>query len=440
MEQFELPANIKQIGSIGDGPRIYMEDYAYTYLTQYAEAGGYNERLAFLIGRRIVIDGVSVLFISGAIAGKHCDIKNGLTVFTQKSSEYAEEMIKQYFPGLDVVGWMQSQPSYSTVLNSAYLQFHLDNFKDSGQVMFVMDPIEKSNAFYVYGPDGLNLVEARGYFIYYDKNRSMHEYMLDNKVAEPKMKPHIEPDLDPIAFLPKVKAAEPQITEPHFVKDSRASRSGASYRRNSIEQRRVLNLVVSLCAVLLIVCFIMGAGLIQNQDRISGMEQQIVDLSTAYRNLSVSANNGTAQAFANDNPPGDNADLIVDDGNQALAESQGSAALDSPAPDANAQAVSTPGTPETQAPASNHEAAATDPPSSAPTPTPTPAPTPETAAATDAPLSQVTNYTVQAGDTLNSISLQFYGDKGEVQKIMDANDIQDANLIYAGEQLVIPAK
>ncbi|MCL2373525.1 MAG: hypothetical protein FWC78_09030 [Defluviitaleaceae bacterium] len=67
MQDFTLPANIKQIGSIGDGLRIYVEDYVCTFLQQYAEAGEYNERLAFLVGRHIVIDGQEILFVAG-----HC--------------------------------------------------------------------------------------------------------------------------------------------------------------------------------------------------------------------------------------------------------------------------------------------------------------------------------------------------------------------------------
>ena len=73
MHDFTLPANIKQIGSIGDGIRIYMEDYVCTFLQQYAESGGFNERLAFLVGRHMVIDGQEILFIGGAIHGKYTE-------------------------------------------------------------------------------------------------------------------------------------------------------------------------------------------------------------------------------------------------------------------------------------------------------------------------------------------------------------------------------
>lgn len=47
-------------------------------------------------------------------------------------------------------------------------------------------------------------------------------------------------------------------------------------------------------------------------------------------------------------------------------------------------------------------------------------------------------YTVQAGDTLSKISQQFVGDNSLVEKIAVKNNIDNANLIYTGEQLSIP--
>ena len=47
---------------------------------------------------------------------------------------------------------------------------------------------------------------------------------------------------------------------------------------------------------------------------------------------------------------------------------------------------------------------------------------------------QVT-YTVQSGDTLSSISDQFYHDQAHVQTIATANKIDNISLIYVGEEL-----
>lgn len=47
-------------------------------------------------------------------------------------------------------------------------------------------------------------------------------------------------------------------------------------------------------------------------------------------------------------------------------------------------------------------------------------------------------YTIQAGDTLSTISNQFVGDNSLIQQIADKNNINDINLIYAGEKITIP--
>jgi LysM repeat protein len=51
------------------------------------------------------------------------------------------------------------------------------------------------------------------------------------------------------------------------------------------------------------------------------------------------------------------------------------------------------------------------------------------------------SYTVESGDTLSSIAASVYGNSGDWSTIYDANssEISDANLIYPGEVLSIPA-
>ena len=46
-------------------------------------------------------------------------------------------------------------------------------------------------------------------------------------------------------------------------------------------------------------------------------------------------------------------------------------------------------------------------------------------------------YTVQAGDTLSSISQKFATDNSLVNKLAQDNNIQDVNLIYVGQKLLI---
>gem|GEM_PF-3637758 len=47
-------------------------------------------------------------------------------------------------------------------------------------------------------------------------------------------------------------------------------------------------------------------------------------------------------------------------------------------------------------------------------------------------------YTVEAGDSLGYISRKYYGDNSGVNKIIQANELENADMIFAGQSLLIP--
>jgi len=445
VKDFTLPSNIKQIGSIGDGQRIYMEDYVCTFLHQYAESAGFEERLAFLVGRHMVIDGQSFLFVGGAIHGKHVEKYEGHLRFTEKSVDYAEEMLDEHFSGMEIVGWMQSQPSYGTYLNQYYGAYHLRQFRKAHQVLFVMDPLERTNAFYTANPVALTpadrLSEVSGYFIYYEKNTNMHEYMLANKAVDYTTKtptlvemtpleyataesvkeddheesrhgfelPGEEQDDDRIegrfSYMPRVKSSD----DPERV--IRRHEANKHRRRGVVmEQKRATNLLAGLCAVLFVVTFVMGVGLVRSQDRIYRMEGEMRQFATVLRNHVVQ------DAFVEATPP---------------AQSQAAQA----------------GTPEETAPV-----AVLPPPtdivSVTPPPSPEPASTPEPAADASPAIHEQAalipdipeTYTIQPGDSLIAISLRFFGNTDMVADILELNGIEDPDHIVAGRTIALPRR
>ncbi|MCL2571918.1 MAG: LysM domain-containing protein [Defluviitaleaceae bacterium] len=429
MSDFTLPTNIKQIGSIGDGLRIYMEDYVCTFLHQYAEAGGYGERLAFLVGRQIVIDGQPILFVNGAIHGKHVEEVDGFLRFSEKSRDYAERMLDEHFPMMEIVGWMQSQPSYGTYLNQHYASYHLRQFRKAYQVMYVLDPIERSNAFYFPDPDSLTpserMGEVSGYFIYYEKNVNMHEYMLANKVVEytpkdptiidradfsyadeDKEEPLYEDMKDEAPLYSSYSSkSRPQMEPEEIIRRHQADK--ARRKAPVAEQKRALNMVASLCAVLFIVSFVLGVGFIRSQDRIDMLEEEIRLLSIGMRNVLAQATPETpevaddplASVFAEQVPP----TTQQDDGNYTELP-----------------------TPEPTPPTQTYEA------------TPTPTDPPNETAEVFAHIPET--YTIQYGDSLISIAMRFFNDPEMVAEIMALNGIEDPNHIVAGRTIALPRR
>ena len=58
------------------------------------------------------------------------------------------------------------------------------------------------------------------------------------------------------------------------------------------------------------------------------------------------------------------------------------------------------------------------------------------------PAEDVQYYTIESGDSLSKIAKQFYGNAMDYPKLVDANKevIKDADLIYPGQKIRIPAK
>jgi len=423
MHDFTLPSNIKQIGSIGSGLRIYMEDYVCTFLHQYATAGGYEERIAYLVGRNMLIDGQSFLFISGAIYGMYAEKVEGYMRFSHKSAEYAETMLEEHFPGLEIVGWMQSQPSYGTYLNQHYGSYHLRQFTKPYQVLFVTDPLERANAFYAANPRAITpadrLKDLGGYFVYYEKNINMHEYMLTNKSIDYTAKPPTFVELKPDdGFRELTELEEPETFEAYDTEYDaeyddtppeeiirRHAASRAIRRSAKAEQRRPSGLLASLCAVLFVVSFVMGVGLIRNQDRIDRMENEIRQLVTAHRNLFAQMSNpDIAPAFAEAPPTTEPSPYI-------------------PAQPPAGQSEPPPATPPA-------------PPPYVPPTSTAPAYVEQEALIPAIPLT----YTIQPGDSLIGISLMFFGDAGMVNEILALNGIENPDLIVAGRTIALPQR
>ena len=180
-----LPGNVKQMGAPDDELRIYMEDYVHTYLYQYSRSSVNGEKLAVLMGQSIVINGQNTIFISGVIQARFTEKIKGVETITNQSWKYISEDMEKYFPNLSVVGWMHSRPSFGAFVTSMDEEYHKKLFSDPNQVLFVVDPIDRLDRLYVLNEAKSALRPVKGYFIYYEKNTQMQEYMLENSLVQP---------------------------------------------------------------------------------------------------------------------------------------------------------------------------------------------------------------------------------------------------------------
>ena len=182
---FRIPNNIRQIGEVNETQKIYIEDYAYTYLCRISSGNSSKGKAAILLGQANWKDGISYLFVKSAVVLPDMEITEEHLSFTREICNHVYEKNKEYFPDQEIVGWYLSIPGCSMELHEVICRTHLDHFGGNDKVLMVMEPIEKEEAFYRY-EDG-ELSRQPGFYIYYEKNEPMQNFLVaQNDKAETK--------------------------------------------------------------------------------------------------------------------------------------------------------------------------------------------------------------------------------------------------------------
>ena len=170
-----LPKNFRQIGEPG-AKKIYMEDYVYTYLSKLAQPGNLYARGAILFGNTYQTTAGPCLFISGAAACQNFEFDLEESVFTEENWSEIYQIRDKFFPQMEIVGWFLSRMGFSVELNDKIIRTHMDNFSGENKVLYMIDALDNEDAFYQF--ENYSLKKQRGYYIYYETNKEMKNYML----------------------------------------------------------------------------------------------------------------------------------------------------------------------------------------------------------------------------------------------------------------------
>ena len=95
--------------------------------------------------------------------------------FSKEQWKQIQDDQKQYFDDQEIVGWFFSQPQITLEATELMTKVHMKYFGGE-KVLMLMEPAEKEEAFFFY-ENGL-MIRERGYYIYYEKNPLMQEYMI----------------------------------------------------------------------------------------------------------------------------------------------------------------------------------------------------------------------------------------------------------------------
>ena len=188
-QKLQLPKNIRQIGNMQGAVRIYVEDYVYTYLHGSGRSGWAHKGSIFL-GSRCQESGQKYIFISGLVHIPDENFRNGVPEFTDLMWGGIYQDMKQYYEDVEILGWGMDVAGASAKLTGDLERIHRSAFQGQDKLLFLMDSLEKEEAFYVYEK---NMLRRRdGYYVYYEKNPQMQEYMMQGK-NEREARPEIDP-------------------------------------------------------------------------------------------------------------------------------------------------------------------------------------------------------------------------------------------------------
>jgi LysM repeat protein len=216
-------SNVKPIGDLDCDYHIYIEDYVYTYLYQYAQADLSTESSAVFLGEYFPESKEAV--IRGIIPIPMDKLNSDSEWIDQDILKEIEKEREEYFKDQQIIGWMHMQPGYGTMLTMKELREHRRVFGEADSIFMLVDAINKIETWFVY--ENKELREQSGYYMYYERNEEMQRYMLEH---------------------PFVKQ-EAQVTEDTVVNQFREI---GKLRKEQYIQRKNVNATVIIASIILI--------------------------------------------------------------------------------------------------------------------------------------------------------------------------------------------
>ena len=420
-EKKEFPKNIRQIGEAGKEKRIYLEDYAITFLRQVQGA--------VLLGETERIRGVRCYFISGAI-----EVPEGN--FDEENWKYVAKEAEESFQGLSVMGWFLKTEEIPEELDQEDMRVYKEHFPGKEAILVVYNDLEKEEAVYLT-VDGF-LRKQNGYYIYYEKNQQMQEYLVEKNKGRSVEKEAVISDQAIRSFRKiieskRVKKEDAPEKEPVFTDISVSEKKNS----NQLTGGKMLHFLYGASTFLVMTILVIGITMIHNYDKMKEMEQTMAHMteSTLVSGNSIYDENGQGSTGTKttiiDVKTGEtelleggirkeSETVSTEQESEKAAAVQETVQNDRQAGEASEKNSSLTDQAETEAATQSGEDKSQTQTASAPV-----------------HVSQA-SYTVKFGDTLADICTRYYGSTEKLQEICELNDIEDANSILPGQKLVLP--
>lgn len=449
-ESSGVPKNIRQIGESSGIEKIYIEDYVMTHMKQLAAYGDEKPKVLILYGKREIIDNQLFWFISGAVQAEAIDSFMDKIVFDEKLWVQINETANRFFSGLAILGWAFLKKSGDSYWDEMILSTHKKFFRPDQKIFFEYIMTERIENMYLF--ENGKMDRQTGFYIYYDRNESMQNYMLAYKEEETE-----QPE---------------EFTGDQATKQFRAI---VQEKKEQMRRRHTMGLLYGTSAILVMVIMVIGITMLNNYEKMQNMEKVLYEISgqmeevqaveTGEEAVNLKATDGTELAAGDDvvettagvitKTPDTQSDDSKDaagnvnqnseaDANQNTAGNEEAAANQNDESNAETQSDGNKNGEKTDETtnAENGEgeakenAALTEEKDDTNMENPTEAS--ENGQAVETASATPKEYIIQKGDTLGKISRKFYGSEKMVQKICELNHIQDMDNILYGEKILLP--
>lgn len=373
------PKNIKQIGDVSSDRKIYIEDYAFTYINSIAYGEPEEEQAGVLLGEYQKTDDEKCVFIKGVIRAKNVEEGSQGICFDEKmwSNIYAE--IDKYFPNLQVVGWFAAMPNVTPERMQYVKRVHLDNFAGSMKTLYLLNTMEKEESFYLY--ENGDLKQQKGYVCFYERNYEMQEYMLEKRGN---------------------KSTEQQGGDEVMS----SIRKVIQEKEESHRQRKNSTLMYSAGAFLVILVLVIGINMLNSYEKMKNLDRSINSIANQISDIGGK-------------------DDSVNVANQDVTTSQDMVTVNKLDGNVYPTEETTVDGSQTTADASNTTAAPTE---AATTQA-------EPAAATEPAYE---THIVETGETIMSICKKHYGSAAKYFEVIEFNHLDDPDKLYVGQEIKLP--
>lgn len=409
-ENFRMPKNIRQIGNINDLSKvIYVEDYVMSYMKQLSKKEQSEYKIAILLGKYIYNNNEGkCIFIKGAIEMKDVNIIDG-DMFTDELWTNVYEEIKKYFLDVEIVGWAIVGLGIMNNIEEEIKTLHMKNFPGPDKLLFKLGTMENEEEFCFF--ENNQMIKQNGYYIYYEKNEEMQNYMIAYNQEEKNHEEYNDITTKKIRNI---------IEEKENMKKDK-------------NDKNMARLTYAAGTIMTVIVLVVSTTMLRNYHQMKNLEMALDSLS---KNIKATSETSEELEASLDNDKDisnqETVDLEVISGNvenneESISDNKNNQEQETIEEEISTEEETKRATEETETATTETETTETE--------TKT-----EETEETEAVASETKYYTVRPGDSLASICRNLYNDDSQdkLDEIISLNKIDHQDKIYAGQQLIVP--